>query len=157
MARSRRTPPPAEPRGVIGQIARIREQANLLIEEELAARGAAGLAPAHGAVMGFLFRQTEAVPIKDLVAAVGRAKSTVTGIVQTLERHGYVERLGDPGDSRVCAVRLTARGRGLRAGFEEISGRLLDAVYGDMPQRDRETLVRLLAELERNLAVWRRE
>jgi DNA-binding MarR family transcriptional regulator len=155
MRKSQRAARGSDPRGVVEQISQVRELANLLIEQELAARGIQGIAPAHGGVLAFLFRQTEAVPIKDLVAFTGRAKSTVTGVVQTLERHGYVERSEDRSDSRICTIGLTAKGRALRTDFEVISQRLIDAVYGQMPQRDRETLVRLLAQLENNLAAPR--
>jgi MarR family transcriptional regulator, organic hydroperoxide resistance regulator len=140
------------PAGVVQQIAQLRDLSNSLIEAELAARGITGIAPAHGGVLAYLFRQTEAVPIKDLVEFTGRAKSTVTATVQTLERHGYLVRSGDPRDSQVSAIELTARGRALQADFRAISARLLEAVYGAMPQRDREALVRLLATLEENLA-----
>jgi DNA-binding MarR family transcriptional regulator len=155
MRKSQRAARGSDPRRVVEQISQVRELANLLIEEELAARGIQGIAPAHGGVLAFLFRQTAAVPIKDLVAFTGRAKSTVTGVLQTLERHGYVERSEDRSDSRICSIGLTAKGRALRTDFEAISQRLLEAVYGQMPQRDRETLVRLLAELESNLAARR--
>lgn len=142
---------------MINQVSRIREEANLLIEEELAARKIEGIAPAHGSVLVFLFRQTEPVPIKDVVAFTGRAKSTVTGMIQTLERHGYVARSGDLSDNRICTIVLTAKGRALRADFETISQHLVEVVYGQIPQRDRETLVRLLAEMEGNLVSWKRE
>lgn len=140
------------PRAVVQQIALVRDLANAFIEEELAHRGLEGIAPAHGGVLAFLFRQTEAVPIKDLVAYTGRAKSTVTGVVQTLERYGYIERSEDPADSRVSSIVLTAKGRAIEADFRAIAERLLETVYASMPQRDRETLVRLLAEVEHNLA-----
>jgi len=149
---SRRRSGASTPLGIVQQIAQVRDLANALIDEELASLGIEGIAPAHGGVLAFLFRQTEAVPIKDLVAFTGRAKSTVTGIVQTLERHGYLERSDDPLDSRVSSIVLTDKGRALQADFRAITGRLLEAVYGDMPQRDRETLVRLLSEVEHNLA-----
>lgn len=139
------------PDSLVERISRIRDLSHLLIERELAARGIRGVLPAHGGVLAFLFRQTAPVPIKDLVAFTGRAKSTVTGVVQTLERHGYLERLVDQSDSRVWAIRLTSQGRALRADFEEISRQLLEAAYGRMAQQDRETLIGLLAQIEHNL------
>ena len=139
------------PRGVIGQIARIRELANLLIERELAVRGIRGLRPAHGSVLAFLFQQTSPVPIKEVVESVGRVKSTVTGMVNTLARHGYVRKTPSHEDGRVVYVELTKQGRSLRPDFEAISEELMATVYGKMPQRDREELVRLLSWAEENL------
>ncbi len=48
-------------------------------------------------------------------------------------------------------MELTEKGNALRADFDEISERLLSAVYGEMSQKDRESLSRLLRQLEKNL------
>lgn len=140
-----------DPRGIIAQLARLREAANLIIERELQVRGMTGILPAHGAVLHYLFTQQEPVPIKSLVGRIGRVKSTVTGIVGTLERHGYLYKQGCDQDARSVRICLTEKGRGLQADFEAISGILLDRVFGDMPERDRERLMELLAEIEGNL------
>ena len=138
-------------RGIIGQIARIREQSHTLIEAQLRSREIEGIVPAHGAVLAFLFRQTEPVPIKSVVQKVGRVKSTVTGMLNTLERYGYIRRFRSTEDHRVVYVALTEKGRGLQPDFEAISVRLLDHVYGNMPPEDRKELVQLLAAVEHNL------
>lgn len=137
--------------GIVGQIARIRALANLFIEQELQARGIAGIVPAHGAVLAFLFAQTQPVPIKGVVQHADRVKSTITGILNTLERHGYVRRFRSTDDQRVIYVALTEKGRALQEDFEAISEAMLDRVYGTMPQKDRKTLVQQLAVLEANL------
>jgi DNA-binding MarR family transcriptional regulator len=138
-------------RGVVGQIARIREGTHLLIEQELRARGVVGIVPAHGDVLAFLFRQTEPVPIKTVVEHVGRVKSTVSGMLNTLENYGYVRRFRSTSDQRVVYVALTDKGRGLRGDFDAISKKLLACFYGTMPQKQRKALVDLLATVERNL------
>lgn len=138
-------------RGIVGCIARIRELSNLLIEEELAERGIKGILPAHGIVFGFLFQQDGPVPIKDVVAGVHRVKSTVTGILKTLERQGYVQKIPSREDSRVIHVRLTRKGRELQAPFEEISQKLLSSVCGNISKANRQLLVRLLGEVEENV------
>jgi DNA-binding MarR family transcriptional regulator len=138
-------------RGIVGQIARVREQANLLIETELRKRSITGIVPAHGSVLAFLFQQSEPVPIKMIVEDVRRAKSTVTAMVNTLERHGYVRKLPCESDNRVTYVELTPKGRRFRKDFDDISKSLLDRVYGDMSVKDRERLVRQLEQIEQNL------
>jgi DNA-binding MarR family transcriptional regulator len=140
-----------DPRAIIGRIARIREAANLIIEKELQARGLTGIVPAHGSVLNFLFRQQEPVPIKSLVRQTGRVKSTVTGIVNTLERHGYLYKQGCDQDARSVRIALTDKGWALKTDFEEISEILLDRVFGDMPESNRQRLMELLAVVEDNL------
>ncbi|QXE92769.1 MarR family transcriptional regulator [Geomonas subterranea] len=139
------------PRDIIDLVARIREAANLLIERELLARGLAGVVPAHGLVFAFLFRQNEPVPIKALVQQSGRVKSTVTGMVNTLEKHGYIYKQDCSGDGRSTLIGLTEKGKAIRKDFEEISTLLGEQVYGDMPQDDRQHVVELLTVIEQNL------
>ncbi len=139
-------------RGIIGQIARIREQANLLIEAELRRRSVEGIVPAHGPVLAFLFQQSKPVPIKKVVENVRRVKSTVTVMINTLEKHGYVRKLPSESDNRMTYVELTPKGRRFRKDFDEISRVLLNRIYGDMSERDRERLVKQLENIESNLS-----
>lgn len=138
-------------RGIIGQVARIREQANFLIEEEIKKCGIEHMLPAHGALMGILFAQNEPVPIKFLVDRLRRAKSSVTEMLKTLQRYGYVHKVQDQADKRVMMVELTEEGRALRGDFEGISKTLLERVYGEMPERERERLMEGLIIIEKNL------
>ena len=138
--------------GVAGQIARIREKANALIERELRSRGIQGIVPAHGPVLAFLLRQNEPVPIKAVVESVRRVKSTVTVTISTLEKYGYLRKSPSDTDARVTHVELTPKGRGLRKDFEEISRALRSKLYGDMSEEDRERLVQQLDKIEGNLS-----
>ena len=142
----------ADIQGIAGQIARIREKANALIDGELKARRIKGIVPAHGPVLSFLLRQSEPVPIKAIVEEVRRAESTVTVTIDTLERHGYVRKSPCQTDNRMTLVELTTTGRKLRKDFEQISEALLDKLYADMSKKDRQLLVRQLEVIEANLS-----
>lgn len=137
-------------RGIVGQISRIREQANLLIEKELRRRSIRGLLPAHGAVLNYLFKQRGPVAIREVVEHVGRVKSTVTGMLNTLQQHGYVHKTPSETDRRVILVELTRKGKALKPDFSRISEKLIRRLYGSMAQEDRQTLVRLLSQLQQN-------
>lgn len=136
---------------IIDQISKIREAANLLIERELHLRGIEGIVPAHGLVFAFLFQQNGPVPIVSLVKNSGRAKSTVTGMVKTLERYGYIYKEASPEDGRSFHIALTKKGWAVKSDFEEISDMLIQKVYGDMPGEDQEHLVNLLSQIEQNM------
>lgn len=137
--------------GIIAQIARIKEAANTLIETELRNRSIKGIVPAHGPVLMFLFQQTKPVPIKAVVEKVGRVKSTVTVMINTLERHGYVRKLACDSDNRVTLIELTPNGKKLQKDFKEISHCMISQIYRDMKIKDRQTLVGLLEIVESNL------
>jgi DNA-binding MarR family transcriptional regulator len=138
--------------GIAGQIARIREKANALVERELRDRGIKGIVPAHGPVLAFLLRQRQSVPIKAVVENVRRVKSTVTVTISTLEKHGYLRKFPSGTDARVTLVELTPKGRGFQKDFEAISRALRSKLYGNMSQKDRERLVQQLDKIEENLS-----
>ena len=138
--------------GIAGQIARIREKANALVEKELHDRGIKGIFPAHGPVLSFLLRQSEPVPIRAVVESVRRVKSTVTVTIRTLEKHGYLRKFPCETDARVTYVELTPKGRELQKDFDEISRTLRGKLYGDISQKDRERLVQQLDIIEDHLS-----
>ncbi len=136
---------------IIAQISRIRESANTLIETELRERSIKGIVPAHGSVLAFLFQQSKPVPIKAVVENARRVKSTVTVMINTLERHGYLRKLACDMDNRITLIELTPAGRNLRKDFEEISCCLRERVYKGIKKKDRQLLVKLLGIIETNL------
>ena len=141
----------ADIHGIAGQIGRLREKANALVERELKHRRIKGIVPAHGHVLAFLLQQNQPVAIKAVVEHVRRVKSTVTVTISTLEKHGYLRKLPCETDARVTYVELTPKGRRLQKAFEEISRALVSKLYGDMNPKDREQLVRHLDKIEANL------
>jgi DNA-binding MarR family transcriptional regulator len=138
--------------GIAGQIGRIREKANALIEKELKGHGIKGIVPAHGPVLAFLLRRSEPVPIRAVVEHVRRVKSTVTVTISTLEKHGYLRKFPCETDGRVAHVELTPQGRRLEKVFEEISLTLRNKIYGGMSQKERERLIEQLDQIEENLS-----
>lgn len=137
--------------GVINQTARIRELANLFIEKELRKLNIDGVLPAHGSIFVFLFNQNQAVPMKDIVGKVGRVKSTVTGMINTLEQHGYLTKYPSAEDGRVILVELTEKGRQMKPIFESISKDLIGKAYGEMAEADRDFLIDKLIQIRTNL------
>ena len=95
--------------------------------------------------------RTGPVPVKNIVEQVGRVKSTVTGMVNNLEQNGYVTKNPSAEDGRVILVQLTDKGRALKPHFDQISKQLIDRVYGDMPQTEREILAGLLSRVRKNM------
>ena len=57
------------------------------------------------------FAGSEAVSIRELVAATAQRPSTLTGVLDRLERRGLIERGPNPADRRSVLVTLTSEGR----------------------------------------------
>ncbi len=138
-------------KNIINQISLIREAANSFITNELNSRGYEGVLPAHGIVFSFLFRQKGPIPIISLVNESGRSKSTVTGIVKTLERYGYIYKETAPDDGRSFLIGLTPKGLNVKADFEEISDLLIKNVYSGIPLKERTYICEILSKIVSNL------
>jgi DNA-binding MarR family transcriptional regulator len=87
--------------------------------------------------------------VTDLAVVQGVAQPSMTSLVSTLERAGYVERRSDPSDGRAALVALTAAGsRALgdrrRAGTESVAS-LVDKLTAEEAAR----LVAVLPLLQR--------
>ena len=87
------------------------------------------------------FGGADAVPLRDLVAATGQKPSTLTGVLDRLERRGLLARAPHPGDRRALHVALTPAGREARA--------QVDAAFADLGRRLPGDARELLAAVDR--------
>ena len=74
------------------------------------------------------FAGAESRTVRELVAATAQRPSTLTGVLDRLERRGLIERAANPADRRSVLVRLTSAGRTgaerVAAAFDELERRL---------------------------------
>lgn len=75
------------------------------------------------------------------------APRSVTDVVDSLERRGYVTREPDPGDRRAIRVALTASGRHLLDELDAARRADSEGYFADLSDRDRATLARVLGRL----------
>ncbi|MBP5443825.1 MAG: MarR family transcriptional regulator [Treponema sp.] len=74
----------------------------------LSRNGLEDLAGARGRVIFALWNEDN-IPIKKLVEKTSLDKATLTGIINRLERDGYVKRIPSPDDKRVTLVSRTGK------------------------------------------------
>ncbi|SCZ05673.1 MarR family winged helix-turn-helix transcriptional regulator [Alkaliphilus peptidifermentans] len=137
---------------VITLISRIRERANKLIEKELQNQGLEGMVASHGALLSALYKNNGKLTMKEIATAIERDKSTVTELVNKLMLYGYVEKVKDIEDGRVTHILLTVKGVNAKGKFDAVSKKLLNTVYCDVSQDERELLIGILERLKDNLA-----
>jgi len=88
---------------------------------------------------------------QELVDALGLDHSTVTKMLQRLERAGVVARHQSAQDRRVVLVELTADGRAHRRAVEQMWARMEEATSGALSERQRAQLLGLLRRVEAHL------
>jgi len=91
----------------------------------------------------------------ELADAANVTRATMTGLIDTLERDGYVKREPDPDDRRMMSVRLTPKAETFLRGFLPGHFRLLAALMSALSESERKTLVALLTKVQLQAAARR--
>ena len=131
---------------IIFLIGRINYKANRLLQTELESHGIRGLAPSHGEILGSLLLHGE-IQMTKLTEYIDKDKSTITALVNKLIRLGYVKKRRDAHDNRVIWISLTGKGAALKPDIMEISRTLRKRAYGNISDREKETLAALLSKI----------
>lgn len=84
----------------------------------------------------------------ELADAAGVTRATMTGLIDTLERDGFVKREPDPNDRRMMSVRLTSKGEQFLHEFLPGHFRTIAALMSALSENERKTLVRLLNKVQ---------
>lgn len=83
----------------------------------------------------------------ELAEGANVTRATMTGLIDTLERDGFVKREPDPVDRRMMSVRLTAKAEEFLRNFLPDHFRLTARLMSVLSESERTTLVRLLIKI----------
>ena len=86
----------------------------------LSRNGLEDLAGARGRVIFALWNEDN-IPIKKLVEKTSLDKATLTGIIDRLERDGYVKRIPSPDDKRATLISRTGKDEIFKSKIPEVS------------------------------------
>lgn len=87
----------------------------------------------------------------ELARLLDVGKATLGGLIDRLERSGYVVRGNDEADRRVKTVAITTEGETLISIMEKVGNELNSSVISGIPDADMEVFERSLAQMKRNL------
>jgi DNA-binding MarR family transcriptional regulator len=88
----------------------------------------------------------------ELADAAGVTRATMTGLIDTLERDGYVKREPDPVDRRMMSVHLTAKAEKFLHDFLPGHFKVTSSLMATLTESERKTLVRLLTKIQQQAA-----
>ena len=86
----------------------------------LSHNGLEDLAGTRGRVIFALWNEDN-IPIKKLVEKTSLDKATLTGIIDRLERDGYVKRIPSPDDKRITLISRTGKDEIFKSKIPEVS------------------------------------
>lgn len=131
-------------RSIFSYASRLREEGNKLIIAALKDAGLTDIAPSHGDILAHLLAEGPC-HMSVLARRIRRTRSTITALVEKMERSGYVERRPDPTDARGVLVCLTARGKALAPVMDAVSRALEELIASRLSAEEADALERLLS------------
>jgi DNA-binding MarR family transcriptional regulator len=136
---------------IISTIGNIHANANKLIITELKKHDLIGLAPSHGDILILLYQNDQGVPMNKITATINKDKSTVTTLVNKLEKMELLEKFKNESDSRSTLVKLTQKGLDTKPiVLEKISSKLLETAYKNFSDEEKQLMCNLLTKINEN-------
>lgn len=93
----------------------------------------------------------------ELAQGANVTRATMTGLIDTLERDGYVKREPDPVDRRMMSVRLTPKAEKFLREFLPGHFRTTARLMSTLNEAERKTLVKLLTKISSQAAAMLHE
>ena len=102
-------------------------------------------------LMAQLAHVPDGLTMSDLSQRLMVTGGNVTGVTDTLEREGLVERIPQPGDRRSRVVRLTPDGQATFARMAAVHAGWVEELLGGLAEPERQQLYQLLGTLKHGL------
>ena len=117
-------------------------------KRSFAAAGLDRIRPSSLVVLRCLWER-EGVKMSELARSAGLEPSTMTGLLDRMERDGYVCRRADPEDRRALNIHLTDEGRSLRGTVQRLVSEILERLFEGIDEAEidaaKDVLFRVMA------------
>ena len=114
------------------------------------------LNPAQGRIMFVLWRNDE-ISITELARQTSLGKSTLTSMLDRLERSGYVRRVPSPQDRRVVLIERTEKDKAFQELYIQVSQEMQALFYDGFSDTEIETFEQFLVRILGNLTASEEE
>lgn len=145
-------PPWEAPQVIPAQLRRVNNLIFRKIGQIARTNGVEAVTPMHGWIMEYLYRHSE-TPVfqRDIEREFSITRSTVTNILQLMERKGYIERQSVPQDARLKRLVLTEKGACIREKTMQALHQTDEFVESLLTPEENAELLRLLNKLRKGL------
>ena len=108
-----------------------------------------GMTPQQYYILGYLW-ENNCVPLNELAKVHGTAKSTITGIVDTMEKNGLVVRDRGSADRRVIHICLSEKGKKMKDQTIDLNA-ITNKCCSGITQEEIQQLKRLLTKFNKQV------
>lgn len=127
--------------------------ADLLVGRIAALLKPFNLSPSTGLALGILADSPSPLPPNEIADRLILTRATMTGLLDSLERRGYVTRRPHPSDRRMLLVEITDEGRRVAQEFRLVVHRNQRLWFNSLTQGEQSRLLTYLHKLQDALVV----
>lgn len=138
------------------QISKIKQLGDRVFEKILTAQGIEAFNGAQGRILYVLW-QEDGVPIKTIAERCGLAITSLTTMLERMEKTGLIIRQQDSGDKRKTLIFLTDKAKALKEDYDAVSDRMSAIFYQGFTEEEIRTFEEHLERIRLNLEGWQPE
>lgn len=138
------------------QISKIKQLGDRVFEKILTAQGIEAFNGAQGRILYVLW-QEDGVPIKTISERCGLAITSLTTMLERMEKSGLIIRQQDSGDKRKTLIFLTDKAKTLKEDYDAVSNRMSAIFYQGFTEKEIRTFEEHLERIRLNLEGWQPE
>ena len=138
------------------QISKIKQLGDRVFEKILTAQGIEAFNGAQGRILYVLW-QEDGVPIKTIAERCGLAITSLTTMLERMEKSGLIIRQQDSGDKRKTLIFLTDKAKALKEDYDAISDRMSTIFYQGFTEEEIRNFEEHLERIRLNLEGWQPE
>jgi DNA-binding MarR family transcriptional regulator len=136
-------------------IAKIHQVSGRIFAKILKKHGIDQINPAQGRILFALWKKDE-IPISELAKKTQLSKSTLTSMLDRLEKAGHITRVRPKKDRRTIMLKLTEKDKYLQKVYSKVSDEMINIFYREFSQEEIDVfegyLKRVLANLTQDQA-----
>ena len=138
------------------QVSKIKQLGDRVFEKILTAQGIEAFNGAQGRILYVLW-QEDGVPIKIMSERCGLAITSLTTMLERMEKSGLIIRQQDSGDKRKTLLFLTDKAKALKEDYDTISDRMSAIFYQGFTEDEIRNFEDHLERIRLNLEGWQPE
>ena len=140
------------------EIRKLNHEMNRNLELQVKAEGIDEVTLMHGWIMRYLYENREKeIYQKDIEKHFSIGRSTVTSIIQLMEKKGFIERQAVQSDARLKKVLLTEKGEKTHEMIEALIIQLNQNMMEGIEQEELQTFLEVLSKIRQNIERKREE
>ena len=138
------------------QISKIKQLGDRVFEKILTAQGIEAFNGAQGRILYVLW-QEDGVPIKTIAERCGLAITSLTTMLERMEKSDLIIRQQDFGDKRKTLIFLTDKAKALKEDYDAVSDRMSAIFYQGFTEEEIRNFEEHLERIRLNLEGWQPE